>query len=352
MYNSQVIAVLNHLSEIKGIVKLISIVSFRSFFFQYKEVKSNYTNSIIIPNFFGLRNWFFFKILIKIITKNSEYIICRGVFATNIALGLSESLKVIYDGRGAISAEQDEYGVYNKTGVENKIFELERKAVLESDFRVSVSEKLVNYWKEKFDYKDKNHVVIPCSYSIKNNNGLSRSDLNYSKEDIIIVFSGSLSKWHSFDTMKKHFENYMKSNNYIKILFLSKKSEISESLKKLFPGRIKDFWLHPNEINSFLSVADYGYVFRENSITNRVASPVKIAEYLSCGLKILISENLGDYSQEIQKNDLGFLIKVNSPLPKLALLKSNERKRIKLFAKNKLYLKSEDISSKYKSIFQ
>ena len=50
-------------------------------------------------------------------------------------------------------------------------------------------------------------------------------------------------------------------------------------------------------------------MYRESSVTNQVASPVKIAEYLSCGLKIIISKNLGDYSEMIEKYNLGYIIK-------------------------------------------
>jgi hypothetical protein len=61
-------------------------------------------------------------------------------------------------------------------------------------------------------------------------------------------------------------------------------------------------------VNKYLCASDYGILLRENSITNQVASPVKFAEYLSAGLKILISENLGDYSEFVTKNKCGTII--------------------------------------------
>ena len=57
--------------------------------------------------------------------------------------------------------------------------------------------------------------------------------------------------------------------------------------------------------------ADYGYVYRNQTETNKVASPVKIAEYLSCGLKLLISNSLGDYSNLTTSNNLGFNLDSN-----------------------------------------
>ena len=52
---------------------------------------------------------------------------------------------------------------------------------------------------------------------------------------------------------------------------------------------------------------DYGLIIRDESITNQVSSPVKFAEYLYAGLKIIISSNIGDYSKFVLDNDCGFL---------------------------------------------
>ena len=92
------------------------------------------------------------------------------------------------------------------------------------------------------------------------------------------------------------------------------------------------------------SIADYGYVFREQSVTNQVASPVKVAEYLSCGLKVLISENLGDYSSMIKENDLGRIIDDDFELEKVSLSKKYD---IVKFSTNNLSLQSAHITNLY-----
>ena len=47
--------------------------------------------------------------------------------------------------------------------MENKIYKLEKRAVLETDYRISISTKLVNYWKKEYNFKSDNYVVIPSS---------------------------------------------------------------------------------------------------------------------------------------------------------------------------------------------
>ena len=66
--------------------------------------------------------------------------------------------------------------------------------------------------------------------------------------------------------------------------------------------------MQSNEVPKYLLAADYGLLIRENTVTNQVASPVKFAEYLACGLPVIISRNLGDYSEFVTKNNCGYLL--------------------------------------------
>ena len=43
-------------------------------------------------------------------------------------------------------------------------------------------------------------------------------------------------------------------------------------------------------------------------IVNNVASPVKIGEYLACGLPVLLTRGIGDYSRTIPQAGLGLLL--------------------------------------------
>jgi hypothetical protein len=98
-----------------------------------------------------------------------------------------------------------------------------------------------------------------------------------------------------------------------------------------------------------LDIADYGILLREKSITNKVASPVKCAKYLSRGLKVLISPEIGDYSDWVKNNDLGFIIEIESQLPQL--IKEN-RKPMVLFASEKLNKQTGSIQKKYLSVIK
>ena len=41
------------------------------------------------------------------------------------------------------------------------------------------------------------------------------------------------------------------------------------------------------EVPSYLSAADIAFIWRDKSIVNKVASPVKVSEYIACGLPVV-----------------------------------------------------------------
>ena len=165
IFKSQVIDVLFTLNKINNDqIKLIAFFSIRNYFNQKKQLNKLYPNSISLPMFPKLKNWKCNVFLFKFFTNN-DTIICRGVFATNIALKVANS-RVVYDGRGAVKEEFKEYNVAGNFSY-NLICELEKKAVVLSNFRIAVSEKLVEYWRNQFDYKIDEHIIIPCTVSKK-----------------------------------------------------------------------------------------------------------------------------------------------------------------------------------------
>jgi hypothetical protein len=62
-----------------------------------------------------------------------------------------------------------------------------------------------------------------------------------------------------------------------------------------------------DQIAGRMAECDFGYLFRDDIVLNQVASPVKFLEYVSNGVIPVITEGVGDYSEDIKKFDLGVL---------------------------------------------
>ena len=326
IFSSQVIDVVKHLNcEFKVDVKLVSFISLRNFFTNKNIIKKELPEAIVLPMFPGVKRWRYNTFLLGwiVFVIKPSVIIGRSVLATHLALSLKRKNKiekVIYDGRGAIAAEWKEYDVISNSTMKEEISILEKEVVLNSDYRIAVSNQLVNYWKERFEYKSNKHVVIPCTLNkifeeviiSLDNIDSTRKSLGLKNDDIVFIYSGSVAGWQSFDLLYTFIKPILNSNEKFKIIFLSDWDQNIKNLKNEFESQVLCKKVSQYDVPHYLMASDYGLLIREETITNKVASPVKFAEYMACGLKIIISENLGDYSILIDDNILlGYKIKSN-----------------------------------------
>jgi len=345
VFKSQVLDVITALKKLDEEVEiqLFSIVSPRNFFKTYRELKLLENKSIILPGLAPLKYWWLNKIWIFIFNKifSNKTVFCRGALAT--CLNLKNQYKVIYDGRGAVIAEHEEYGVFNNSGLENSIGILEKKAVLESQGCIAVSSKLVEYWKEKFNYNGAKHQIIPCTVSSFYKSEILPVDfknfLDVNRKHVIYSFAGGNGKWQGVDKIIEFLESqFINEINSCAVLLMPTNDKL-EIFKKKYSNRLYMSKVQPNEVHNILSKCDYGIIFRENNVTNNVSSPIKVAEYLSAGLKVLITGNIGDYSNVITQNNLGYI--VSDFTHRLELNKPNfeEKEKLKNYA-NKYYSKN------------
>ena len=315
IYSSQVLDVIDYLrTELKQNIRLIAFISIRSYFKNRSKIKQGQPNGIVLPMFPGIHNWrrnsWVFKLFCFLYSP--QLIIARSIPATNLAL--KTRIKTVYDGRGAIAAEWKEYGVVKNQSLTSQVDALEKEAVMNSNFRISVSNKLVEYWNNKYNYKSNDHVVIPCTLNklflkIKvdaQTIEAARKKIGLKDEDIVFVYSGSLSGWQSFELLENFICKQLSGSQSHKFLYLGQPTPIISKISQDFPGQVFSYDLKSEDVPQYLITADYGLLIREQSLTNQVASPVKFAEYLASGLKILISDGLGDFSEYVTNKNLGF----------------------------------------------
>lgn len=325
IYNSQVIDVVKYLNSIQNSekVKLIALISIRTFFKNKKLIKERLPDSKVLPMVPKPGLWRLNYFILSLFLSKDKTIMARGPFATSLALKLKKAgktQKVIFDGRGAYKAELNEYDVVQNETIKKEISTIEKDVVLNSDFRLAISNALVNYWKKDFNYSLDKHIVVPCTLSVDFNSEFPsiekiksiRKEIGFSDSDVVIVYSGSSAGWQSFSLVEKMLTTVFEKNVNAKLLWLTNHLNENSDFVKQFKNRIKTAWVKPEEVKNYLLAGDYGLLYRENSVTNQVASPVKFAEYLTCGLSVIISENLGDYSEFVNRNNCGKVGDVNS----------------------------------------
>jgi len=357
IYQSQVIDTCRFLKEtLDEDIVLMAFISGRDFLANRKKIKQAYSNSFVLPMYPGIVNWQKNVHILKLamLIRQKENVIARGVFATLLARESNKFLKVCFDARGAYMAEWSEYLKEEAPIIEKEMRKLESAAVLNSDSRIAVSQKLVEYWKMNFHYSMLNHAVIPCTLNsdipTEYNAGTiktMRQELSVSDSDVLLAYSGSSAKWQSFYILEETITKAFAQNASLKLLMLCKAGE-EKQLAEKFPGRVIQKWVDENKVHDYLMATDYGLLIREQSVTNEVSSPVKFAEYLAAGLPVIISENIGDYSAFIQEKKCGTLVN-NTDWAKLVRPNETEKKNMQAIAEQ--YFRKKNYSEQYKKLF-
>ncbi len=348
IYQSQVIDVVRFLNANFDVeVQLFAFVPLRMWKEQKHKIKKNYPKAKVFPILGSLSKWKRNKLYFNFIS-DKQNCVCRGPMA--FALAGEFYKNKIYDGRAAVEAEIKEYNVTGNPGLDKIFIKAENTAIKKADYYIAVSQKLVGFWEDKLQktINPDRYSLIPCTLT-------SLADQSFPEQEtdntIRIVYAGGTGKWQSFDTVVDLMENVLQKQTNTEVVFLSKPNAQIKKLQDKFPGKCFQKWVNHNQVFEELSRCDYGILIREDKVTNRVASPVKFAEYLNAGLKVLITEHIGDFSEFTTKNNCGLIIKNEIPLP-LEKVDTKEKYRLHQLSKTYFSKESPEIKKQYQKLVE
>ena len=249
---------------------------------------------------------------------NVDLLICRNAPACFLAMQAKALLRqnapqICYDGRGALKAEAEEYGVYPKHLIPHLI-QAEKSSVLESDHRIAVSEELVAWWKSEYGYASEKHSIIPTTISTKHQNfdpAIHRKEwrekFGFITEDIVMAFAGGKADWQGLDFWLPHMYDWLDNMPNLKLLLLTPENSSIKEIRNKFPNRVVNTFVPHRDVLKALSAGDYGILWRNTSTTNVVASPTKLSEYVQAGLTV-VSNRGTSVSRIVSTNKLGVCV--------------------------------------------
>lgn len=341
-------------------IRLIIFVSLRKFLQNRKKLKNLYAHTTVIPHFPKPRYYLLnlFTLIPIWLVVGSRKVIAKNIFSAALAsrlkwLGLVNIL--VYDAEGAALAEKEEFGIGNGLTAD-QVKRLEQKAISSADLVRTVSHQMPLYWRKTLDVEQSKYQVIPCTIS-SNFSSISldkikiqakRKELGYTSEDTIFIYAGSFSPWQGFDLIDKFFCTWLDRYPSYKLILLSDLEPDLLKVSLLFPNRIQIRFVQHMEVKDYLYISDYGLLLRDPYITNQVAAPTKFAEYLACGLKVLISPKIGDYSDFVEKYQCGYVIREAEDVSQLPALNVEERKEMQRLAYS--HFTNESFSKQFETL--
>jgi len=269
----------------------------------------------------------------KLTKIDAEYIFSPVMFTTLLSFPakLLNRKKVLYWVQGAVPEEsylrhKSKLRYYLLSTIEYLGLHIAYKNIFVSTEMKRALEKKT---KQNLD----NSIVVPCISEFSYDNS--------PKEKDSFVYIGGMSAWQRVDIMLEMFNNILKEKPQAKLYIATLEQEKAKELIKTylnnnFQSNIILLSINNRkEIPHFLSTKEYGFLIREDIVVNNVSSPIKLAEYLSCGVNVIISQAVTSYASLVETHRAGIQISNEDDIvDKLNKFTPNTNNAIELYHKH------------------
>ena len=254
--------------------------------------------------------------------KQIEMVHARGHIPATIALALKRQfgIKLIFDLRGLMAEEYVDAEHWQQGSLPYRITKnTERKVLAVADAVVTLTERIwpiIREW-EGLRGRTPHHEVIPCCVDLARfrfsdeERARRRAELGLA-DQFTIVYSGSLDGWYLTEKMADFFASLVRRNPEAHMVWLTTGSH--GRVRELMNSRsipAKNFSVlavAAADVPSYLAAADAGLSFIKRCMSKIASSPTKNAEYLACGLPVIINEGIGDSDALIDEWHAGVLL--------------------------------------------
>jgi len=141
-------------------------------------------------------------------------------------------------------------------------------------------------------------------------------------ERFVVTYCGSADRWYTEPrSIVRAFASIRRDNDDAHLLIITPNPGILEKVLRSEAIATSDYTVTASthgEVAGLLSAGDLGLLIRNDSLTNHCAAPTKLAEYLACGVPVLISDTVDDYARLVSGKDVG--VSIAYPLSDTAII--------------------------------
>lgn len=180
-----------------------------------------------------------------------------------------------------------------------RLHEVEQSIIDSSDVVTVVSESMKSYIISNYSIMNKPIVIIPPSGPII----AKTSDM---PREPNVVYAGMVNS-------REHVDLFAKSIPFLKhsaSFFISDYGDAIKDVKKITNNTqrvVNYFWfIRRYEVLQFLIKSKIGILTSRNDITRQLGPPLKLFDYLACGLPV-VANDIGGWSKMIEREGIGIL---------------------------------------------
>ena len=259
----------------------------------------------------------------KLIKHNRiEMVHARAQIAATIALRLKQrfGIKFIFDVRGLMAEEYFDAGHWRKNSIPYRLTKaMESRALAAADGVVTLTQQIWSVIKEWKGVRGREivHEVVPCCADLElfafrqEDRDRRRKELNVG-DSFVVVYSGSIDGWYLTEDMADFFGEFLRQKPEAHFLWLipagHQRVQTLMSERGISESRYTVRGVASRDVASYLSASDAGLALIKPCFSKLASSPTKTAEYLACGLPLIINTGIGDSDSLITEENAGVLI--------------------------------------------
>lgn len=221
---------------------------------------------------------------------------------------------LIFDMRGFLPDEYLDAGVWSSTDLRYRALRLAERLLLRYATEVVVlTHRAAAVLREEKRYASAIGTtpitVIPCCVDLR------RFAPGPTRETVAtLVYSGSLGMWYLLEEMLAVYRAARRHVPSLRLLILNRgEHDVARAAIRDMPDLAQEIELRvadPIEMPKLLARCHVGIALIRASPSKRGSSPVKVAEYLACGLPVVVNSGIGDTDRLVTTYGAGHVIQV------------------------------------------
>lgn len=251
----------------------------------------------------------------------------RGPVAAHLALSArrtgEKSIPLIFDARGATPQEwelSEGYGKRRYGTWVKRLVDMERNALSRANAAIFVTQELLQLMREQYGAIPVRSSIVPCCFDFEAQGTASTGTLprefetrleQFTAKRLVLLYSGSVAAWQRLDAVAKLYAGLKQRLPQAALLVLTPHTDqftATAQAAKLSSNDYLAIDLPPQNMGTAYRFAHAGLLLRDANVVNRVAFPVKFAEYLANGLPVVLTRAIPTCASLIEREKLGIVL--------------------------------------------
>ena len=289
----------------------------------------------------------------KYISENKiDIVMPRSTFPAMMVNRIKQkNFKLIFDADGLPIEERVDFAGLKKDSFQYQLMKsAETKMLKNADAVITRSQKAIEV--HLTNIGEKNREKFSVVFNGRDQNKFKRSEsarveahkmLGVNSE-FVFVYAGSLGPQYCFTEMLEIFKNHS-AKNKSKFLILTGNIDFAQQhIPKELQSAIILKSVTSDEVPFYLNAADLAFALRQPSFSMQGVAPIKLGEYLLCGLPVIASKGIGDTENILHNFEECYLYDHSLP-------RSNQVENINQFLEKTIFADKNNIAVKAQEYF-